>query len=106
MLLVPISQSAQVLLNALSAHATLRSTASVLRSSHALADLAVNDAYNAAEGWATQLSSLAVALEFPALDLGLDHDRGTVGAMPLLQVRGWVCGFCHILGQQAPSPEA
>jgi hypothetical protein len=85
-------QAAHVLLQALAAHACLRDTAGVLRSSQQLEDLANNEAYVFAESLATQLSTLAVALEFPALGPAVspveyDQNKGSAGVMPLLQVR-------------------
>ncbi len=61
-----------------------------------LEDIAANPAVTAAEGWATQLSCLALSLEFPPLDVGLsavDYEsaRGAAGAMPLAQVTAGDC---------------
>jgi hypothetical protein len=63
----------------------------VLRSARQLEDLATNEAVFLAEALAAQLSSLAVAVEFPPLGPALpaveyDQCKGAAGAMPLLQV--------------------
>lgn len=90
-LLLLCLQSAEVLLLALSGHSCLRDAMSVLRSSHQLRDLANNGAAMFAESLGTKLSSLLVALEFPALGPTLAaveyiHVQGSAGAMPLVQV--------------------
>jgi len=58
-----------------------------------LTTLTVNQAVLAADAWAMQLSTLAVAFDFPAVDLALpsveyDARLGSVAAMPLAQVGG------------------
>lgn len=80
-----------MLLQALSALSCLRTAAGVLRSSRQLEDLATNEGTIFAEALAAQLSSLAVAVEFPPLGPAMpaveyDQCKGAAGAMPLLQV--------------------
>jgi hypothetical protein len=89
-------QSLEVLLLALSAFQRLKEAAAVLRGCPQLTQLAANNAFQRAEVYALQLSSLVPSLEWPPYDPGVGSEgygtcSGTAGAMPVMQVRRGNC---------------